>query len=211
MSFGFSAEGMLGQGFNVTHTMKPEEVFLPPAKDSPSSSRIVSVSAGAFHVVALTESGKAYSWGINSNDRLGLGDIDYSSLTHELLEKKENLVMIEWVPHVIDVSHKVSSAAKRNIVRGDSNEEKSANNRIALVCAGYDSSLLVTETGQVLSFGKRSGRLGKGEVKSNVNTPQPLYGGLHLFHPRRSEGLLVPSAGPRPKRLERHVSASIME
>jgi len=210
MSCGFSAEGMLGHGFNKTHTMEPVEVFLPPVKDSPGSNRIVSISAGAFHVVALSEDGKAYSWGINSNDRLGLGAIDLSSLAQP--EKKENLVMIEWVPHIIDLNHSPSLAAKRSTraKARNSEDEPDPNNRIALACAGYDSSILVTESGQVLSFGKRSGRLGKGEVKSNVNTPQPLYGGLHLFRPRLGDGT-KPSTGTRPKRIQRRMSASLVE
>jgi hypothetical protein len=33
----------------------------------------------------------------------------------------------------------------------------------------------------VLSFGKRSGRLGLGEVASDVASPKPMFGGLRLF------------------------------
>ena len=200
--------------------MEPKEVFLSTEKDAPSRSRIVSVSAGAFHVVALSEDGTAYSWGINSNDRLGLGPIDYSDLAHEIPEeKKESLVVIEWVSQIIGVTHKSSNAAKRTHrsrnkggagTNGHSNTTD-PDNRIALACAGYDSSMLVTESGQVLTFGKRSGRLGKGETSSNVATPQPLYGGLHLFHLRRSDGGIMPPSEPRPRRLQRRASASIVE
>jgi alpha-tubulin suppressor-like RCC1 family protein len=194
MSCGFSAEGMLGQGYHLTHTMEPKEVFLSPKtkSDSISHRRIISVSAGAFHVLALTEDGKAYSWGINSNDRLGLGAVDYSTVPFDSTEKKEDLVVIEWVPHEIDLSHKVSTAS-RNC--GEDNNDQSTKARIALVCAGYDSSMMVTSAGQVLSFGKKSGRLGKGEILSNVNTPQPMYGGLHLFQDRKG------GATRRPKRV----------
>jgi alpha-tubulin suppressor-like RCC1 family protein len=213
MSFGFSAEGMLGQAFNHTHTMEPGEVFLPCDNDSSDNSyiRIASISAGAFHVVALSQDGNAYSWGINSNDRLGLGHIDFETLADELPEKKENLVVIEWVPQKIDATHKISAAAKR-CYREKKGDDADPNHRIALVCAGYDSSIMVTETGQVLSFGKRSGRLGKGEMPSNVNTPEPMYGGLHLFHPRSTDGLLKTTTTARPKRMiQRHVSLSTME
>lgn len=194
MSCGFSAEGMLGQGYNVTHSMEPKQVFLSHENkpNSTSSRRIVSVSAGAFHVIALTEDGRAHSWGINSNDRLGLGAVDYSTLAADIAVKKEDLVVIEWVPQKIDVTHKVSAAA-RNC--GGDTIYQSTKTRIALVCAGYDSSMMVTSLGQVLSFGKKSGRLGKGEMSSNVNTPQPMYGGLHLFHDRKD------GVTRRPKRV----------
>jgi alpha-tubulin suppressor-like RCC1 family protein len=219
MSFGFSAEGMLGQAFNKTHTMEPHAVFLPTVKESPSRSRIVSVSAGAFHVVAVSEDGSVYSWGINSNDRLGLGTIDYTDLVNDLpKEKKENLVVIEWVPQKMDVAHKLSKATRKSSLdRSNSKDDSSDGNgsndpdhRIALACAGYDSSMLVTESGQVLSFGKRSGRLGRGEISSNVNTPQPLYGGLHLFHAKRSDAMVMAPRGARPK-LERSASSSLLE
>ncbi|KAG7356740.1 regulator of chromosome condensation RCC1 repeat protein [Nitzschia inconspicua] len=221
-SCGFSAEGMLGQGFNQTHNMVPEEVFLPLDEESPSSSRIASVSAGAFHVVAISENGIAYSWGINSNDRLGLGTIDYSDLADEVSqEKKENLVVIEWVPQKINVAQKTSPSTVNQTDKQDGNAVKenaptlAPENRIALACAGYDCSMLVTECGQVLSFGKRSGKLGKGEVSSNVNTPQPLYGGLHLFHARRkrsdSSSFASPQSGKRrPQGLQRRASASVL-
>lgn len=199
MSCGFSAEGMLGQAYSTIHTMEPREVFLPPDPSSGSKHRIVSVSAGAFHVVALSEDGLAFSWGINSNDRLGLGAFDFSSLAESLPEKNENLVVIEWVPQKIDVTLKTSNASRRG--------SKENSNQIAFVCAGYDSSMLVSESGQVLSFGKKSGRLGRGELVSNVNTPQPLYGGLHLFHPRSDND--IPVKMVRPRRVNRRaLSAS---
>ena len=191
MSFGFSAEGMLGHGYNTTFSMEPREVFLSASEsDDEVSNRIVSISAGAFHALALSDGGDVYSWGINSNERLGLGSFDYSSMVPNIEEKKENLVVIEWVPQKIHIEKKFDAhQAKNDITRnfGVASEKKGDSNRVSLVCAGYDSSFLVTESGMVLSFGKRSGRLGKGEISSNVNTPKPLYGGLHLFCKRNKD------------------------
>mmetsp|Transcript_10427 Transcript_10427/g.11861 ORF Transcript_10427/g.11861 Transcript_10427/m.11861 type:complete len:875 (-) Transcript_10427:45-2669(-) len=182
MSCGFSAEGMLGHGYNKTYSAEPSEVFLPQSENgSKSSSRIVSVSAGAFHALALTDDGNVYSWGINSNERLGLGVFDYSSLAPSISDKKENLVVTEWVPQRIDITSKKTTTNNSN----HKPSKITTIDRVRLACAGYDSSLIVTESGQVLSFGKRSGRLGQGEISANVSTPQPLYGGLHLFHQRR--------------------------
>ena len=190
MSCGFSAEGMLGHGYNTTFSVEPCEVFLPLSEfDRERSNRIVSVSAGAFHALALSEDGDVYSWGINSNERLGLGPFDYSSVALKIEGKKENLVVIEWVPQMIDINNNRDLFPIENISDGKNDAidgKKCKMNRISLACAGYDSSFLVTESGKVLSFGKRSGRLGKGEISSNVNTPQPLYGGLHLFRKRAS-------------------------
>jgi alpha-tubulin suppressor-like RCC1 family protein len=171
MSFGFSVEGMLGQGFGVSHAMEPKEVFLPAEKGKKEG--IVSVSAGAHHVIALTESGRAYSWGINSNDRLGLGsDGDFVSLPSNPtgMDEDDDVAVVEWVPHEIDLKSRIASSQSEDAAR------------VVRVCAGYDSSLLVVRSGEVLSFGKRSGRMGLGEVSGDVSTPKPLFGGLRLFH-----------------------------
>jgi len=189
-SCGFSAEGMLGHGYNTRFSMEPSEVFLPPSDcDSNLSNHIVSVSAGAFHALALSDDGNVFSWGINSNERLGLGAFDYSSIAPDIENRKENLVVIEWVPQKIDVGKKCFSdhAKSKGNIEIVNEKKEGSENRVSLVCAGYDSSFIVTESGKVMSFGKRSGRLGKGEVSSNVNTPQPLYGGLHLFRQRNKD------------------------
>jgi len=211
-SCGFSAEGMLGHGYNTKFSMDPSEVFLPPSEcDLDFSNRIVSVSAGAFHALALSDDGKVFSWGINSNERLGLGAFDYSSIAPDIENRKENLVVIEWVPQKIDVGKKcVSENGKSNSngkIEG-TNDNKDSENRVSLVCAGYDSSFIVTESGKVLSFGKRSGRLGKGEISANVNTPEPLYGGLHLFRQRNKDEQCAGTLKTKPPPRIRHRSVS---
>jgi alpha-tubulin suppressor-like RCC1 family protein len=216
MSCGFSAEGMLGHGFNTTFSMEPCEVFLPPSEnDCELTNRIVSVSAGAFHALALSDDGNVYSWGINSNERLGLGAFDYSSIAPNIKDTKENLVVIEWVPQKIDIDKKYGSYQAKSSTNENNETTENKNhdrNRVSLACAGYDSSFLVTESGKVLSFGKRSGRLGKGEISSNVNTPQPLYGGLHLFRQRDKDGYAGTLRTKTPTRIRhRSISATALE
>jgi alpha-tubulin suppressor-like RCC1 family protein len=180
LSFGFSAEGMLGHGYALTHTMEAKEIRFPPEVDGQNG--IVAVKAGAYHVIALTGQGEAYSWGINSDDRLGHGTSDFVKSVSDPdanLSTKENLVVIEWIPQKINLSS--SSTGKRS---GDAIFCVDA-------CAGYDSSMLVTRSGEVYSFGKRSGRLGKGEVSQDVSKPEPLHGGLRLFHNSKAAGTLV--------------------
>jgi alpha-tubulin suppressor-like RCC1 family protein len=166
LSFGFSPEGMLGQGCGRSHTMEPQEIYFPEGDD-----HVVSVSAGAYHCLALTTKGRAYSWGLNSNGRLGLGrstatseEAEYIKLTSSLDVGDENSPVIEWDPHRIDVVNEKTSQ------------------RVVKVCAGYDSSLLVVRSGRVMACGKRSGRMGLGEVSADVRNPEPMFGGLRLFH-----------------------------
>ena len=170
-SFGFSAEGMLGQGFGTVHTMEPKKVFLPPSEKG-CGDGIVSVSAGAFHAIAVTESGQAYSWGFNSDDRLGLGTDEFVKMTNNASDQKGDIQVVEWVPQYVEIQGHVSQSCQAT--------EDSY--RVVRACAGYDASLLLMRSGQVLTFGKRSGRLGKGEVSTNVEVPKPMFGGLRLFH-----------------------------
>jgi len=213
LSCGFSAEGMLGHGYNTVFSKEPCEIFLPLSQnEGENNNRIVSVSAGAFHALALSDDGRVFSWGINSNERLGLGAFDYSSIAPSISEKKENLVVIEWVPQKINIEEKHVAKGDQNNKNAVPRDITTTRNRISLACAGYDSSFLVTESGQVLSFGKRSGRLGMGEISSNVNKPQPLYGGLHLFHQRSKDRSAAPIKTKPPTRLRsRFVSTSVFE
>lgn len=194
MSFGFSAEGMLGHGYGLIHTMEAKEITFHPEVNGENG--IVAVNAGAYHVIALTAQGGAYSWGINSDDRLGHGTSDYAKMSHPEgdTSTKENLVVIEWAPQKIDLT-----CCEGGSRTGDSTHCVEA-------CAGYDSSMLVTRSGEVYSFGKKSGRLGNGEVAKDVSVPQPLHGGLRLFFapnkPERPPDLTtVPRTKPVLKRI----------
>ena len=167
MSFGFSAEGMLGQGFGLRHSPEPQAVFLPPENGSEDGNAIVSLSAGASHVICITENGNAYSWGVDKNGRLGLRAEEY----HTASTDKEKIA-IEWVPQRVDVQRHATKTSQ-----GEPEDSTFA----VKVCGGYDSSVLLMRSGQLLSFGKRSGRLGRGEVESDVLEPRPMHGGLCLF------------------------------
>ena len=64
-SFGNSEHGQLGLGNNHGRDL-PQFVNL--------AERVVAVSAGAYHSLALTASGSVFSWGRGSRGRLGLGN-----------------------------------------------------------------------------------------------------------------------------------------
>lgn len=171
MSFGYSAEGMLGQGFGMTHTTEPKEIFVPQLGNSELSNKIVAVSTGACHVLCITADGGTWSWGVDRDGRLGLHVDDFGGFGQA--EDAAQTLAIEWVPQRIGIKQHPSRTYC---------ESKHDSTACVKVCAGYDSSILLMRSGQVLSFGKKSGRLGKGEVDADVIDPQPLHGGLCLFH-----------------------------
>lgn len=69
-SWGAGESGQLGTG-RVTMRDKPE-ICIP---STITEEKFVDVACGYGHVLALTEGGKVYSWGINTKGQLGLGDI----------------------------------------------------------------------------------------------------------------------------------------
>jgi alpha-tubulin suppressor-like RCC1 family protein len=150
-SFGMSEEGMLGLGDGISEAKKPTEISFP-------EETVVSVSAGASHVVALTRSGNAFAWGYKAPAGL------VSS------PSPRNSIDIAWSPERIEFQE--GSKGRTSIVQA---------------CAGYDNSILVADTGRVYSCGKNSGRLGLGELTADVGVPKPLFGGLRLWQQRRKE------------------------
>mmetsp|Transcript_32355 Transcript_32355/g.74520 ORF Transcript_32355/g.74520 Transcript_32355/m.74520 type:complete len:1104 (-) Transcript_32355:91-3402(-) len=73
----------------------------------------------------------------------------------------------------------VKSPTKYNLKSEMSNSKDSFH--AVHACAGLDATVFVMRSGEVLSCGRSSGRLGQGDVLTDVCEPTPLYGGLHLW------------------------------
>ncbi|CAB9503990.1 RCC1 and BTB domain-containing protein 2 [Seminavis robusta] len=182
LSFGISYDGMLGLGNNVVEAREPKDIKFRRAT---TPVEITSLSAGASHVMALARDGTVFSWGKNTDGRLGLGEVRTMLPPGDQEEAPELERTIEWAPTTVPRLTR-GCADLDNSNRGDD-----AYGPVVQVCAGLDCSILVTECGQVFSCGKHSGRLGLGEADSDVYSPTPLFGGLSLW--RR------PNAAPRTR------------
>jgi alpha-tubulin suppressor-like RCC1 family protein len=71
-TFGSSSIGQLGTGDMQSQVMTPQ--FL---EGHISQFRIVQVSCGGVHTIAMTERRRLFSWGCNDTGQLGLGDTDH--------------------------------------------------------------------------------------------------------------------------------------
>lgn len=69
-SWGSNAYGQLGLGNYLIETPYPQMI------QSLASAKIVELSAGQYHSLALTCSGKVYSWGWGIHGQLGHGNCD---------------------------------------------------------------------------------------------------------------------------------------
>ena len=68
--WGYNGYGQLGIG-NTDTQYNPVEV-----NTTNITSDIVQISAGAYHILALTKDGKLYAWGYNEDGELGIGNTD---------------------------------------------------------------------------------------------------------------------------------------
>jgi alpha-tubulin suppressor-like RCC1 family protein len=161
-SFGMCEEGMLGLGEGIAEAQKPTEISFP---EESRNEKVVSVSAGTSHVVALTRSGNTFAWG--HKEFTGLVSSPRNSSSDESMH-------IAWSPERLELQ--------------DQQQGSNGPTCIVQACAGYDNSILVADTGRVYSCGRNSGRLGLGELTADVvRTPKPLFGGLRLWQQRQQE------------------------
>jgi len=127
-SWGSGEDGQLGHG-------DEQRRLLPKQVEALAGQRVVAVSAGAFHSIAITADGTVWSWGRGFDGSLGHGDQQ-----HQLLPKKV---------------------------------EALAGQRVVAVSAGGYHSLAITADGAVFTWGTgETGCLGHGEDQSHQLLPK---------------------------------------
>ena len=129
-SWGDGEDGQLGHG-------NEQNKLLPKKVETFAGRRVVALSAGSRHSLAITADGAAWSWGYGGGGRLGHGDEQ-----DQLLPKKV---------------------------------EAFAGRRVVAVSAGTSRSLTVTADGAFFTWGEGSdGRLGHGEDLSDQLLPKKI-------------------------------------
>jgi len=165
--------GLLGHGEGVARLNTPSR--LPSTL---GGERAVSVSAVAFHSLALTAGGSVWSWGFGGFGQLGHG--------HEQIQMQPKKIEAFAGQHVVAVSaggrHSLALAAdgavwswgggaNGRLGHGDQQSqllpkkiEALAGQRVVAVSAGFSHSIAVTADGAVWSWGNgANGQLGHGD------------------------------------------------
>ena len=123
-SWGWGRSGQLGHG-NQQNQLQPKKV------EALAGQRVVTVSAGQYHSLAITADGAVWSWGGGASGKLGHGDEQ-----RRLLPKKVEVF---------------------------------AGQRVIVVSAGQQHSLALTADGAVWSWGYGEyGRLGHGDYQHQL-------------------------------------------
>ena len=201
-SFGVDEHGMLGLGKCIRECSTPSEIPLPP---DARHEKIVSVRTGASSVLATTRSGSVMAWGTKKHVGLATAAAaaaveehhEPTTITGSWEERSSHKIEdhIQWSPKRISLADCQDSSSS------SSNNNNGSNSKIVEATAGYDNAVLITESGRVLSCGMASGRLGLGEVEEDVTVPQPMFGGLKLWHQpktKNTRSMRYPSI-PRPR------------
>jgi len=137
-SWGGGASGKLGHG-DLQNQLLPKKI------EALAGQRVLAVSAGYFHSLALTADGAVWSWGFGAFGMLGHGDdqqLGHGDLQAQLLPKKV---------------------------------EALAGRRVVAVSAGVNHSIATTADDAVFTWGKGgNGCLGHGEDLSNQLLPKKI-------------------------------------
>jgi hypothetical protein len=167
-AFGSSDDGLLGLGSNISTSLVPAEVKLA------SPETIQTVSIGEKHAVAISSQGRAYTWGryrhgIAPNSEKSVSSprpIPFSTTMPSKTNTLENALM----RHICLEASNTTGNAFSDVSDG-----------VVYAHAGRDLSVFIVESGAVLSCGKKSGRLGQGNISMDVNSPRQMFGGLQLW------------------------------
>ena len=168
-SWGWGGEGRLGHG-------DEENQLLPKKVEAFAARRVVAVSAGPFHSLALAADGAVWSWGAGAYGQLGHGDEQQDQL---LPKKVEALAGRRVVTVSAGGGHSLAITADGavwscgmgyagQLGHGDEQHqllpkkvEAFAGRRVVAVSAGAAHSLALTADGAVWSWGDGdSGQLG---------------------------------------------------
>lgn len=191
-TWGFGVYGELGEGAGVTDKLTPSPIALPALA---AGDRVVQVSVGSTHVLAVTAQGVVLAWGTNDSGQLGLGDTttrytpaivpstSFPSLSGTIVEvaasgsdhslaRSSTGQVYAWgsnsVGQLGDNTLTTRTSPVRIITSGS-----------AGISAGNSSSYSVSTTGTVAAWGYGAdGRLGSGTTSRRVPTGISSFPGL---------------------------------
>ncbi|TVU24709.1 hypothetical protein EJB05_27162, partial [Eragrostis curvula] len=128
--------------------------FLSRTDDPPAS-----LSCGGAHTLFLTQSGRVFATGLNDFGQLGIG----SSVTHTLEPIEVSGIQEKVVEIAAGNHHSCAVTGAGKIVSTPTKVDYLADFRVKVAALGSEHSIVVTEEGEVLSWGAAgAGRLGHG-------------------------------------------------
>ncbi|XP_003467557.1 probable E3 ubiquitin-protein ligase HERC6 isoform X1 [Cavia porcellus] len=187
-AWGVGSDGQLGTG-------KFEEIcFIPQKIKALTGIKIIQISCGYYHSLALSKDGQVFSWGKNSHGQLGLGQEFPSQASPQRVRSLEGIPLAQVAAggaHSFALSLSGTSfgwgnnsagqlAFSGNNVLVQSYKPRSVgalkNLGVVYISCGYEHTAVLTQNDQVFTFGDNSfGQLGHNGV-SQTTGPQLVEG-----------------------------------
>lgn len=93
---GNNKDGQLGNGTNQNSKI-PQKVHMD---EDTQLANVIKIAVGTDHVLALTQNGKVYSWGLNDNGQLGSNDTNSSAYAKAVLGEDGT----NYLTNIVDIS-----------------------------------------------------------------------------------------------------------
>ncbi|XP_076788262.1 putative E3 ubiquitin-protein ligase HERC6 isoform X2 [Arvicanthis niloticus] len=185
-AWGAGSEGQLGTG------EFKEISFMPTKINALNDIKIIQVSCGHYHSLALSEDGHVFSWGSNSQGQLGLGKNFCSQAIPQKVKSLEGIPLAQVAAggtHSFALSLTGTSfgwgsnrsgqlALSGNTIKEQIYKPHSIgalkNLSVVYISCGYEHTAVLTEDGQVFTFGGNSS--GKLQHRSGRSSPQLIKG-----------------------------------
>ncbi len=205
LTYGANTQGQLGQGhvrpvFSGTGNGVEDVADVPAIVKSLLGKRVVQISAGAQHAMALTDAGDVYSWGSNGSLQQG-SDVPVQPTPRYVLSLSKALVDASaaaaglpsprgkgsGVPFPPALPHTAPATIKKfRTETAATVASKVPADHVVYISAGAHFCVAVSKAGRVFTWGDgRSGQLGQGDGNDIVRAravPQPAVGlnGIHI-------------------------------
>ncbi|KAG8593380.1 hypothetical protein GDO81_000806 [Engystomops pustulosus] len=138
-SWGEGSQGQLGSG------QFPQQSPIPRKISGLSDIRIIQISCGHFHTVALSEDSNVFSWGKNDNGQLGLGKQTPNQASPQLVKFLKGVPLVQVsVGRYVFKPHAISSLREKGVI---------------YISCGDEHTAVLCKEGTVYTFG--NGTLGQ--------------------------------------------------
>ncbi|XP_031237886.1 probable E3 ubiquitin-protein ligase HERC6 [Mastomys coucha] len=187
-TWGAGSEGQLGIGEFKERSCMPKKI------NALAGIKIIQVSCGHYHSLALAEDGHVFSWGSNSQGQLGLGKDFGSQATPQKVKSLEGIPLAQVAAggtHSFALSLMGTSfgwgsnrsgqlALSGNKIKEQIYKPHSIgalkNLSVVYISCGYEHTAVLTEDGQVFTFGGNSSGQLQHSPRSGRRGPQLIEG-----------------------------------
>jgi alpha-tubulin suppressor-like RCC1 family protein len=173
-AFGYNTNGQLGLG-DTRDRLLPTEL-------TSISEKIISVSSGRAHSLALTEDGKIYAWGFNDSGQLGLGHAHQQNQPKKLTLSEKIIVIACGAHFSVSLTQRghiyiwgngeFGELGFGNFETSFTPKKLTLPEKISTITCGHNHTLAVSERGGFYLWGcNKYGQLGFGD-RNHRNLPE---------------------------------------